>query len=338
MNDLAAHIARSWGAWDGPLVESIIFGTRKPEAIAATIESWVLDELGTGIDAVHAYFASVGATAVLGLSDGRDVAVKVHQPRLPLRYLEAVHVLHEHLFRSRFPCAEPITGPRRCGAGWATVAARVELPESAVAPDVVSSMAALARLTLYANDPQGFGVEPAALQRHPFVDPAEGSPYPDPHHPAIHFSPLGSDPFDPLAVAAHTVLQGDRGESVVTHADWAPRNVFGDTNGVAVVLDLDSAMVCSDARAAGMAAASWSLDTAGEDGVGLAELERLSAVYQRIRDQWFDESADAVFWAAALARLCYIGRCERAVGAPGVASSTVESIGEQMLGRATRSA
>ena len=338
MSELAGRISGAWGSWDGPVVESVVFGTSDPEAIAAAIESWVSDVLGSRIDSVHDYFASVGVTAVLGLSDGREVAVKVHQPLLTPRYLGAVRALQEHLYRSRFPCPAPIAGPSPCGLGNATAAARVQLPTNGGAPDPVASMAALARLTLYANDAALHGVDVEALRPHPFVEPAAGSPYPVPHHPAIRLHPDGNDPVDRLALGATGVLRNDAGEHVITHADWSPRNVFGDRHGVSMVLDLDSIVICSDARAAGMAAASWALDAGGEEGVGLADLERLAAVYQRIRDQWFDETADAVFWAAALARLCYIARCETAVGDPGDASLTVSVIGQQMLDRALRSA
>lgn len=340
MSALRDAIAAAWGDWDGPLVEERIFGTRSVTDIADEIEHCVRSVLGSPVAAVHAYHASVGATAVVGLADGRDIAIKVHQPCVPGHYLEAVHVLHGHLHRSRFPCARPLHGPTGCGLGQATFSERVRLPEPSSVVDPISSMAALARLASYCDTPERFGAEPSALLANPLLETAVGLPYPQPHHPAISFGRIGSRRPDQFALTVRPVLEADDGPRVVTHADWSPRNVFGDRAGVAMVLDLDSLTRCSPGRAAGMAAATWAIDTADRRavGAGIGMLEHLGGIFQRVHDARFDAAALRVFWAAALTRACYLARCETAVGEPGAASSTVEQIGEQMLVRALGSA
>lgn len=340
MSGLRDTIAAAWGDWGGPLVEEVIFGSRSADAIAVEFERCAHAVLGSRVVAVHAYHASVGATAVVAMDDGREVAIKAHQPGVTRTYLEAVHRLHEHLYRSRFPCARPLCGPTNCGLGLATISERVRLPVPEMVPDPVSSMAALARLAVYCDAPARFGVSPSALSGNPLVEALDGSPYPQPHHPAISFGELGNEPVDRLAMAVRPVLDADTASRVVTHADWSPRNVFGDRTGVAMVLDLDSLTWCSAGRAAGMAAATWAIDTAerDSDGAELAMLERLARIFQRVHDSPFDAADNRVFWAAALSRACYLARCEISVGHRGAASATVIRIGDHMLGRALGSA
>ena len=60
VEDLAARIAATRGDWDGPVVESAVFGTGEPIAIASSIDRWVEQHLGSAIASVRGYHASVG--------------------------------------------------------------------------------------------------------------------------------------------------------------------------------------------------------------------------------------------------------------------------------------
>ncbi|MEY4371677.1 MAG: hypothetical protein RL219_446 [Actinomycetota bacterium] len=335
MIELAEHIAAAWGDWEGPVVETWIFGSREPTRIASEIETWVQRCLGASIAEVHGYHASVGATALLLLTDGSDVAVKVHQPRFTVSYLQSAHAVHEHLYRSRFPCPQPLVGPSPCGLGWATAARRVPSLEQA-APDAIAALATLARLTLYCDSLDRFGIDVSHLWPHPLGMRAQDASFADAHHPALvgRGSAAVTRLAQQLMVGARRVLDADTGEPVVTHSDWSPRNVRGDSSGVSIVLDMDSLTLASDAQAAGSAAAQWAVDASSTAAVSVAEIDEVGSLYRRVRDVPFGQRERAVFRAAALERLCRLAAIEDASGMHGVAVESLHAIGVELAGGA----
>lgn len=331
MTALAEHIAAAWADWNGPVVESWIFGTRDPQQIAREIEAWAERSLGSAVAEVHGYHASVGAVALVRLVDGRDAAVKVHQPRFTESYLRSAHAVQEHLYRSRFPCPKPLAGPTPCGLGSATASQWAE-HISATTPDAVAAMATLARLTLYCNTIDHLGIDVSALHPHPLEMRAGGTSPAGVHHPALVAH--GTTPLvrlaDTLVAEAERVLAAERGNRVVTHADWSPRNVRGTAHGVTIVLDMDSLTLMSEARAAGSAAVQWAIDSAWSRGIRVEEIDHLGTLYRRVRDIPFGPTEHSVFRAAALERLCRLAVIEDASHMHGAAVESLHEIGSDL--------
>jgi hypothetical protein len=321
VEDLAVRIAAAWGDWDGPVVESAVFGTRDPVEIASMIDGWVGRHLGSRAGAVRWYHASVGCSVALGLADGREVVVKAHQPRFGEGFLRAATSVQEHLAAAFYPCAHPLTGPHPIGNGWATTATLIADPGETAVPDTTSAVAALVRLTTYVDGMAHCGyseghVGVEALAPHPLSTPSNGTPYPEPYSPAFEFRNDGSAAWiDDLARIALDACAPDEGPLVVSHGDWSPRNVRGDRFGVTAVFDLDSLVLTTEARAAGHAAASWLLGS-DDSGAGLDvdTVGHFLWLHQRIRDYWLPPHEMQAAWGAALWNLAHLARCEHAVG------------------------
>jgi hypothetical protein len=321
VEDLAERITAAWGDWDGPVVESVVFGTRDPVVIASMIDRWAEQHLGAPLDAVRWYHASVGCSCALALADGREVVVKAHQPRFGETFLRSATSVQEHLAASFYPCPRPLAGPNPIGNGWATAAASIADPGETAVPDMTSAVAALVRLTTYVDGMAHCGysegrVNVGALAPHPLGAPSNGTPYPEPYSPAFEFRNDGSAAWiDDLARCALDACTADQGPLVVSHGDWSPRNVRGDRFGVTAVFDLDSLVLTTEARAAGHAAASWLLgnDDSGS-GLDVDTISHFLWLHQRIRDYWFPPHEARAAWGAALWNLAHLARCEHAMG------------------------
>ena len=121
---IRAHLAK----WTTPHVDLDTFGTAEPEAIAALVDGFCRDHLGSAVKGYIFCQASVGATHAVEIEDGRRIVLKVHQPphvnpdrehgALALSSIQrALGYLHER----GFPCPEPLLGPTPLGVGLATV-------------------------------------------------------------------------------------------------------------------------------------------------------------------------------------------------------------------------
>jgi hypothetical protein len=104
----------------GGSVPELVFGTCDRDEVDAIMGRFCVAEFGVGISEVLFRAASVGVVIGALLEDGRRVVVKAHQPRETRRRLQAVHDIQAELFRSGFPCPEPLVAPVAVGRGHAT--------------------------------------------------------------------------------------------------------------------------------------------------------------------------------------------------------------------------
>ncbi len=79
-------------AWEGPRVETVIFGTDDAARIADALARWCEQHLGAEPRSCLFAFTSVGCTYGLELGDGRLVALKAHQPRWSAELLRAARI------------------------------------------------------------------------------------------------------------------------------------------------------------------------------------------------------------------------------------------------------
>lgn len=327
---LAERIAASMR--DGDRLEVLLFDTTDPVEVASVIEAVapgrVVGSLGYGV--------SVGCVAALRLEDGAEVVVKVHQPRWSTPYLRRAVAVQAACAAAGLPAPQPIAGPVPCGAGLATVESylpdpgaaeptRGLLPVSAAGFAAVTSIAASVEL-------------PSVDQP---LDRAEGALYPQPHSPIFDFerTAAGADWIDDLGRRALAVIEGADLSPVVTHTDWAARNVRFGAEGLLAIYDWDSIAATTEAEAVGAAAQTWRALGRWEDETAPAVDEVLEYVeaYGDARHRPLDRAERRVAAASALWVLAYSARCEHSLvpeGYEGRSRSRLHEDGDALL-RAT---
>jgi hypothetical protein len=107
-------------------IERAVFGAVARDDIDAWLSRHLRVRLGG--DLSHVVFRSGRIAAVYGvaLSDGRQVAVKVHRRPADLAYLSAAAACQRRLSEVGYPCPEPLDGPASSARrGFGTVPWRV---------------------------------------------------------------------------------------------------------------------------------------------------------------------------------------------------------------------
>ena len=137
MAELAELIGASEREWVEP-VETAVFGTADPEALARVIDELCRAELGSAVAAGLFYEASAGCVFGVALADGSRVAIKAYQRRWTPAFLTAVSRAQTHLADSGFPCARPLAGP--VAAGDAVAVVETYLPDPGPQPVTAASL------------------------------------------------------------------------------------------------------------------------------------------------------------------------------------------------------
>lgn len=312
MGSLVALISASLEERKAAEVETLVFGSSDPEAIANTMRETCIRHLGATVVGGSFYVVSVGCVAGVRLADDRHVVLKAHQPRWPARFLSAVSSVQVRLAEDGFPCARPITGPLPVGQSHIVVEEVFDDPgPSRVDPPLLGvSAAGLAGLISQLRRISGRNLLP-----HP-MDRGEGELYPEPHSPIFDFrsTATGAEWIDELAATALQVRDAWPGPLTVAHCDWSLRNVRMSSDRVLAVYDWDSLALIRETTAVGQAAATWSSHDGGPEAApSVEEIASYVEHYERARGQAFTSPERSMVGAAALYNLAYIARCEHAV-------------------------
>jgi hypothetical protein len=332
-----------------PLTSAVarpIFGTEQVAEVTSMLSSWAEERLGAAISAVEQWHWSVGAVAIVGLSDGRRVALKAFPPRWTSEFLTAVVTVQRHLAARGLPCPVPLAGPFPLDAVGVMVCAESILgdPGWPLHPlgerELVASATGLARLVGLAEELAPAAV--AALARHPMRTP-EGELYPEPHSPLFDFGATGRDAgwIDDLARAALVARDGDTSTPVVAHTDWSARNVRLWPDGIRAIYDADSLSLVPESTAVGIAAATWS--AFGDAGEQIAPSPEEAAAWARAYERAgrpLSGSQRHAAGGAVLHALAYTARCEHALevghpelGCPRRARDRLEPDGAEYIER-----
>ena len=300
-------------------VARLIFGTDDLVRVTDALSSWTRAELGAPVVAVEHWHWSVGAVALVGLDDGRRVALKAFPPRWTAPFLRSVVTVQRHLSERGLPCAWPLAGPVPLDPGRAMVCAQEVVDDPGRPPhpfgeaELAASAAGLARLVTIAAELPRSAVAPLAM--HPMATPVDGL-YPEPHSPLFDFeaTAAGADWIDDLARVALVARDSDRTEPVVAHTDWSARNVRVWPDGIRAIYDADSLSLVPESTAVGIAAATWSAfgEEAEATAPGPEEAARWVAAYEHAnpplsRAQWHAAGGSVLY------SLAYYARCEHAV-------------------------
>lgn len=267
---LAALIAQKKESWEGALwLERELHGTEDPDQVAAKVEGFCEEVLGSGIVDAIAYAASVGTTYGVILDGDRSVAVKGHRSRLSSRFLASTQAVLAALRDDGFPCPAPVAGPSPFGTGNATVETWLDEPPAhdghdpgsirAVASCLADLIARSSRLGLEV-DAGGWSMWPAS----------PGELWPEPHSELFDLrAPMEhAAEIERVAAAALLRLRDDAPSRppVLGHGDLSPHNARYDpeTDAVVAVYDWDSIGIEPEAFFVGINAASCTADWSRE--------------------------------------------------------------------------
>ena len=334
--ELAQLIAERRASWTSWPVERLVFGTDDVDSIAAQVDRFCCERLGAAVAEPCFFESSVGSVFGLQLADGRQVVVKVHQPKEPVEFLQAVHVVQSYLVDAGFPAPRPLLAPSPLGLGHATVEElRVEgswadAHDPAVRRTLAETLARLVKLgRAFVNLP---GLRRGLLSRIP-----DRQLWPEPHSAIFDFdaSAAGAEWIDELAGRAREVLRRPAGGRVLAHNDWSVKHFRFEDGAVTVVYDWDSLAVDLEPVVVGEAAGgftfTWNLPV--PLAPSLEESRAFVAAYEAARGAAFTSAERETAGAAAVYGLAYIARCEHCLGRvePGNALDALAAHGERLF-------
>lgn len=308
LRDPATAIQADLDTWDTPFVELDAFGTADASHIAAIIDTFAREQLGSGIAGYLFYAASIGSTHGVELEDGRRVVIKVRPPAetnlcLPLdrSSLEQIVAAQRHLARAGYPCPTPLLGPVSLARGLATVETWHDGGQTRDGhdPQVRALLAAGLHDHAAILDPL------VATARATHFDIPRDTLFPQPHSKL--FAPSDADEdtgwVRNLARRAREIAEAVPSRPRLGHCDWRVEHVRFRGNEIAATYDWDSVALVPELRLVGVNAhghtADWS-QSAIRRVPTFQGIVSFIADYEHTRDSPFraDEHRSALAWAA----------------------------------------
>lgn len=301
------------GLYRSGAVEALIFGTRAGDAVEEHIRRFCREQLGADVSEVLFRATSVGVVFGLRVSDGRGAVVKVHQPRESREMLEAVHSVQSALYRSGFPCPEPLVGPAPLGNGLAIIESLLDDGEFYDTHDpalrrlIAEALAWHLEITRECGQPDALGGG-WSLYASDGLWPLEA------HAPIFDFdaSASGAEWIDAIAAQAKSIAAAP-GEVRVGHSDWSGKHFRFAEQRITAVYDWDSIRLGGEAVFVGNAAMTFTTNF-DLPGVKLAptpdEVRAFVDEYSAARHIPFNRSQREQVAACATFIAAYTARCE----------------------------
>jgi hypothetical protein len=300
-------------------IERAVFGAVARDDIDAWLSRHLRVRLGG--DLSHVVFRSGRIAAVYGvaLSDGRQVAVKVHRRPADLAYLSAATACQRRLSEVGYPYPEPLDGPATTDGLTAVIETLLTdgEPGNGHQPSTRRAMAhsLFEQLELL----RGAAVD-GLVAGAPAWSHYELGPWPQPHDPIFDFTttPQAFTWLDDLARRAAGVLKQAGPPDFVAHADWTCGNVRFHDGQVSASYDWDSLAAAPEPVLVGLAASSFTEgSTAGANTPTTAEATAFLRDFEQVRSHPFSQSEQRTAAAAVTWVLAYNARCEVSFLPPG---------------------
>jgi hypothetical protein len=265
---------------------------------AAELSGWCAEHLGSTLH--ETLFTTGHLSYVVGvrLADGREVVVKIRQPRSELA---ACAMIQKSLWEAGFPCPRPLTGLHPLADGVAS-AEELMAGGEMLAPTAQGAVTEYAALLA-----DLIRLAPPATAIEPFAPP----PWVHWNHPGSNLWPppddvdadLNADAepawIDEIGRAVRDRMSGLDLPLVIGHADWEAQNLRWQGGLPWAVHDWDSAAILPEAALVGHAAAVW---TAGSEASepDIARSQDFLDAYQQSTGRQFSTDEIEVAWAAGL--------------------------------------
>lgn len=288
-----------------------------PESVAAAVDAFCREHLGSPVGGGVFFDASVGTVIGVELADGRRVVVKAHLPgNVPPRFLDAVQTVQRRLAGDGFPCPEPLLGPRPLELGTAVVET---LLDRGAAPDAHDPALrrllarGLADLVERCRDLTHLD----ALAEHAMVASA-GALWPTPHDRRFDFAgtSAGAAWIDAIATRALALRDGVEAPLVVGHSDWRAQHVRVADGALTAVYDWDSLRLETEHECVGSAAHAFTMnwETREPRLPSPDEARAFVAEYEEARGRPLTEAERRGAFAALVYTMSYAARCEHSDG------------------------
>ena len=282
------------------------------------MDAWCATHLGAAVASARGWITSVGCVGLVVLADGREAAIKVHQPDRSTAFLVDVQTVQRTVVEAGVAAPLPLVPPAPIRPGGPLATADSFVADPGLTDGRAPGAARAAAIALAVATRATRHLPSTTIAAHPMHTPA-GQLYPTPHSPVFDFEATadGAEWIDDHARAAREVLDvpGAGGPPVLIHQDWCSRNVRVVDGVVVAAYDWDSVSRVPVARAAGHAAILW--PCTGEQGMpDPSTAEELDAFLDAFADGWGQLTAADRHVAHASARysLAYLARCEHAIG------------------------
>ena len=277
-----------------------------------------MTHLGVAVAGARGWITSVGCVGLVVLADGREAAIKVHQPDRSTAFLGDVQTVQRAVVEAGVAAPMPLVPPAPIRPGGPLATADAVVADPGVTDGRAPGAARAGR------PPSRSRRAPPATSRRRRSPPTRwtspaGQLYPTPHSPIFDFvaTAAGAEWIDDPPSAAREVLDvpGAGGAPVLIHQDWCSRNVRVVDGVVVAAYDWDSVSRVPVARGVGHAAVLWPC-TGEEDMPDPSTAEELDAFLDAFADGWgLLTAADRhVAHASARYSLAYLARCEHAIG------------------------
>jgi hypothetical protein len=297
-------------------LEREVFATADPRRIAALVDRFCRENLGSGAAAYEFFATSAGSVHGLRLEDRRRVVVKVYRPDVDATHLAAVQRVQTQVADDGFPSPRPLLAPTPLARGLAIVEATLDRGTWADAHEPAARKAvaaALVRLVEHARPTAGLVSWRDAYDRL----------WRRPHDARFDFpgTAQGAEWIDRLAAVARRRLDDHAaGDTVVGHGDWRAEHLRFANGALSAVYDWDSLAVAHEPVFTGAAAhaftANWSIE--GHPCIPTIE-ESLAFIadYEAARANPFTDAERRTALNALVATMAYSARCEHCGRASG---------------------
>jgi hypothetical protein len=311
---VAAHL-REWEP-SPPFVELAIFDSADARCIAAMLNTFCIQTLGSSVATGLFHQSSIGSVTGAVLQDGRSLVIKAHQPDRSREFLAEVVRVQSYLAERGLFATKVIAGPLPLGRGHAVVEAFADIGGKADAhhPEIRNAVAVGLQAIVQACDAL---VEGSALG--PGVLGSMGHAlWPTPHSKLFDFAATakGAEWIDDIAARARERMN-PAGKIVIGHGDWRAEHIRFLADTPVVAFDWDS--LCREREPAliGAVAHGFCADWSQGDKRQAPSLDEARAFvrdYQRARGKMFSTEERRLCGAHLAYASSYTARCGHAGG------------------------
>jgi hypothetical protein len=283
---------------------------RRPACDHAWIGDWCKEALGSPPRTVLFETGYLSQVVGLVLDDERRVVVKV---RPWADRLIGCGEVHAALFRTGYPCPQPLTGPQHIGELAVSAESLVD-DHVQLAPDRDSPRLFADALIQLVDQAPPLSAVHALEPRPPWADWQDRERavlWPEPDDRDANLNAIEMTWIDHTASIVRTCLLDLPTNSVIGHLDWYSANLGWRGRELAAVFDWDSVGAQPEVAIAGLAAAVWPATGGPGEEATLQESEQFLHHYGQSRG-WSDQELQAA-WAAGLWVRCFDAKKAQAV-------------------------
>jgi hypothetical protein len=317
IDHLASIIAAHLREWDTSpaFVELAIFACDDALAIAESVNSFCVQNLGAPVARGLFHQSSIGSVTGVTLEDGRSVVIKAHQPERSRQFLAEIVRIQSYLSAEGGFATRVLAGPLPLGQGLAIVEAFADIGAKADAhrPEI---RCALARGLHTVVEMCDSFVETTSLG--PGLLASADALWPIPHSRLFDFvaTSRGAEWIDEIAALARERMI-PAGRRVIGHGDWRQEHVRFIGDAPVVAFDWDSLCYEHEPALLGSVTHGFCADWSCIDHRQAPTLDEAHAFirdYEEARGKMFSTDERRLCGACFAYACAYTARCGHASG------------------------